>query len=114
MFKDAIVKDGKINFIINEPFAALYEIGLGNPKEWLLGQDSNLQPSGYKRPEISLGLGLSHRPSRLRGDGAPGASPGPFRGTSVRSSLCTFPTRQGRLGLGSGLPASHPAKGRLP
>ena len=29
---------------------------------WLPGQDSNLQPSGYKLPDISTGLGLSlHR-----------------------------------------------------
>ncbi len=26
---------------------------------WLPGQDSNLQPSGYKPPDISTGLGLS-------------------------------------------------------
>jgi hypothetical protein len=32
---------------------------------WLLGQDSNLQPAGYKCPGISPGLGLSlHLPHR--------------------------------------------------
>jgi hypothetical protein len=44
-------------------------------KVWLLGQDSNLEPSGYKRPEISSGLGLSHRPFRRSGLRASGASP---------------------------------------
>ena len=27
---------------------------------WLPGQDSNLQPRGYKGPRVSTGLGLSH------------------------------------------------------
>jgi len=36
--------------------------------EWLPGQDSNLQPSGYKLPDISIGPGLSLRPaSRMSG-----------------------------------------------
>jgi len=35
---------------------------LKNRSEWLPGKDSNLQPSGYKLPDISTGLGLSlHR-----------------------------------------------------
>jgi site-specific DNA recombinase len=28
--------------------------------DWLPGQDSNLQPRGYKGPRVSAGLGLSH------------------------------------------------------
>ena len=28
--------------------------------DWLPGQDSNLQPRGYKTPRVSAGLGLSH------------------------------------------------------
>ena len=36
--------------------------------EWLPGQDSNLQPSGYKLPDISIGPGLSlHPASRMSG-----------------------------------------------
>ncbi|HVR84117.1 MAG TPA: recombinase zinc beta ribbon domain-containing protein, partial [Planctomycetota bacterium] len=34
--------------------------------EWLPGQDSNLQPCGYKRPFFSEGLGLSHHPGGCR------------------------------------------------
>ena len=45
-------------------------------KLWLLGQDSNLQPSGYKRPGISSRLGLSLHPSRTIGLRVPGASAG--------------------------------------
>jgi len=48
-------------------------------KNWLLGQDSNLEPSGYKRPRVSSGLGLSHHPFRPADIGCralPPASPG--------------------------------------
>jgi len=38
-------------------------------ENWLLGQDSNLQPIGYKHPKISSGLGLSHHPSQNPGEG---------------------------------------------
>ena len=34
---------------------------------WLPGQDSNLQPSGYKLPDISTGLGLSLHPDPISG-----------------------------------------------
>jgi len=50
--------------------------GLCEPTNWLLGQDSNLQPSGYKCPRISPGLGLSHHPRQLPDGRVPGASPG--------------------------------------
>ena len=66
-------------FIYNQPFETFIEEGLikvdqeqmrqiclqtSKLKKWLLGQDSNLQPSGYKNPSISPGLGLSHHPLR--------------------------------------------------
>jgi hypothetical protein len=57
-------------------FAPLFKAKLYKRGEWLLGQDSNLQPSGYKRPKISSGLGLSLHPSRTVGLRVPGASPG--------------------------------------
>jgi hypothetical protein len=53
-------------------------------KEWLLGQDSNLQPSGYKRPGISPGLGLSLHPARIR---AEGAGRFPRNASAVRAAL---------------------------
>ncbi len=34
---------------------------------WLPGQDSNLRPIGYERPDISIGLGLSHHPPDNQG-----------------------------------------------
>jgi hypothetical protein len=37
------------------------------PDEWLPGQDSNLQPRGYKGPRVSTGLGLSHPRRRPAG-----------------------------------------------
>ena len=42
---------------------------------WLLGQDSNLEPSGYKRPKISSGLGLSLHPLQDTEGRVSGASP---------------------------------------
>jgi len=42
---------------------------------WLLGQDSNLEPSGYKRPGISSGLGLSLHPLQQTEGRVSGASP---------------------------------------
>jgi hypothetical protein len=47
---------------------------------WLLGQDSNLEPSGYKRPKISSGLGLSLHPLQQTEGRVSGASPGPGSG----------------------------------
>jgi site-specific DNA recombinase len=35
--------------------------------DWLPGQDSNLQPRGYKGPRVSAGLGLSHPRGRPAG-----------------------------------------------
>lgn len=54
---------------------------------WLPGSDSNQQPSGYKRPSIAAGLGLSHLPRKLRESGAKTRLIG--KGSSS-SSLCTF------------------------
>jgi len=34
---------------------------------WLLGQDSNLQPTGYISPRVSARNGLSHHPRGVRG-----------------------------------------------
>jgi hypothetical protein len=47
---------------------------------WLLGQDSNLEPSGYKRPKISSGLGLSLHPLQEAEGRVSGASPDPGSG----------------------------------
>ena len=58
---------------------------------WLPGTDSNRRPSGYKCPDISTRLGLSHHPSHIPGLRVSGASPGTVRSTSRSSSLCTFP-----------------------
>lgn len=44
-------------------------------EKWLPGQDSNLEPCGYERPDLSAGLGLSHHPH-----GVSGASGPPHRG----------------------------------
>lgn len=59
--------------------------------DWLPGTDSNRRLSGYKGPDISTRLGLSHHPSQMFGVWVSGASPGGFRSTSRSSSLCTFP-----------------------
>jgi len=67
IFRRLKVKGSYFAFFFYEPSASPYAMSLENPKEWLLGQDSNLQPSGYKRPKISSGLGLSLHPSRFRG-----------------------------------------------
>jgi hypothetical protein len=67
IFEKAVVEDGRFTFFVNEPFLSLHALSLGKSSGWLLGQDSNLQPSGYKRPKISSGLGLSLHPSRVRG-----------------------------------------------
>jgi len=69
IFEKVVVKEDHFAFYFNEPFASLYARTLENPKEWLLGQDSNLQPIGYKHPKISSGLGLSHHPSQNLGEG---------------------------------------------
>ncbi len=74
----------------------------------LPGLDSNQQPFDYKFPQVSLRLGLSHLRPQNSGVTEPGASL--LRGTSVRSSLCTFPTES--AGLGSGFPC--PLRRRLP
>jgi hypothetical protein len=42
---------------------------------WLPGTDSNRRPSGYKYPDISTRLGLSHHPSLTSGLRVSGASP---------------------------------------
>jgi len=42
---------------------------------WLPGTDSNRRPSGYKCPDISIRLGLSHHPSPTSGLRVSGASP---------------------------------------
>ncbi|HUU37211.1 MAG TPA: recombinase family protein [Candidatus Desulfaltia sp.] len=62
LFHEVVVKDGKFTFHVQEPFSSLYEIGFEKRNGWLLGQDSNLEPSGYKCPKISSGLGLSLHP----------------------------------------------------
>ncbi|HEY3475930.1 MAG TPA: hypothetical protein VGK56_15065, partial [Anaerolineales bacterium] len=50
------------------------EVKGGTPQEvptfgldWLPGQDSNLRPAGYKAPNLSTGLGLSHHPPEKQG-----------------------------------------------
>jgi len=45
---------------------ALFLPGATQRRIWLPGQDSNLQPCGYKRPFLSEGLGLSHHPGGCR------------------------------------------------
>jgi len=53
-------------------------------KKWLPGQDSNLQPIGYKGPGISPGLGLSLHPFPLLGrTRVSGASPAPYGRTRI-------------------------------
>jgi hypothetical protein len=61
---------------------------------WLPGTDSNRRLSGYKCPDISIRLGLSHHPSQIVGLRVSGASPGIPRSTSRSSSLCTFPEQR--------------------
>ncbi len=46
IFNKVVVTGDRFDFKLNEPFSFLYEMRLENPKDWLLGQDSNLQPSG--------------------------------------------------------------------
>jgi len=67
VFDRVVVTNERFDFHVREPFRSLYAMGLGKGSEWLLGQDSNLQPSGYKRPRVSSGLGLSLHPSRDKG-----------------------------------------------
>jgi len=45
-----------------KPFDIIAE-GL-SPLNWLPGRDSNPRPIGYKCPDISARLGLSHHPPR--------------------------------------------------
>jgi len=54
-----------VSNIANEKQKAAGVTSNGHFENWLLGQDSNLQPAGYKCPGISPGLGLSlHLPHR--------------------------------------------------
>jgi hypothetical protein len=42
VFKEVIIKEGKFQFRINQPFSALFEIPLENRGRWLGSKDSNL------------------------------------------------------------------------
>jgi hypothetical protein len=46
MFKKVVILNRKFDFTPNEVFAPLYGTRFLKRGEWLLGQDSNLQPSG--------------------------------------------------------------------
>ena len=84
----------------------------GLSENWLPGQDSNLQPRGYKGPHVSAGLGLSHprgrspRPAGWSpvGGGRFPRSRAPDRSTTGRSSLCTVPRAPVARRLRSGFP----------
>ena len=58
-------------------------------RSWLPGRDSNPRPIGYKCPDISARLGLSHHPSINNHDGCRALSRFYWLGSST-SSLCTF------------------------
>src|SRR5262249_9152725 len=61
----------------------------GPPPIWLPGQDSNLQPRGYKAPRVSAGLGLSHprgRPTGVAGGAGWGRVLPPVPGVDGRGS----------------------------
>jgi hypothetical protein len=52
--------DASIFLTYRKPFDIIAE-GLSHPN-WLPGRDSNPRPIGYKCPDISARLGLSHHP----------------------------------------------------
>ena len=80
---------------------------------WLPGTDLNRRPSGYKCPDISTRLGLSHHPSRILGMRVSGASP-PSLPRRVRAeALVSAPSlNSDSSGLGSGLPFSTSSEGQ--
>ena len=71
---------------------------------WLPGQDSNLQPIGYKGPGVSSGLGLSLHPSP-EGARVSGASPARISLGIRAFALVSAPSPPTAAGLGSGLPS---------
>jgi site-specific DNA recombinase len=74
---------------------------------WLPGTDSNCRPSGYKCPDISTRLGLSHHPSQFLGLRVSGASPPGFTRRVRAEALVSAPSLNIIYsGLGSGLPFS--------
>jgi len=75
--------------------------------DWLPGTDSNCRPSGYKCPDISTRLGLSHHPSQFLGLRVSGASPPEFTRRVRAEALVSAPSLNSHYsGLGSGLPFS--------
>jgi len=74
LLQNCEIYNGSLRFSLNYPFSAIFSYT--KSQNWLLGQDSNLQPSGYKSPKISFRLGLSHHPLRLTEGRVSGASPG--------------------------------------
>jgi hypothetical protein len=80
---------------------------------WLPGTDSDRRPSGYKCPDISTRLGLSHHPSRILGARVSGASPPSFSRRVRAEALVSAPSLNSYgLGLGSGLPFSASSEGQ--
>jgi len=89
---------GQTGPAVNRHRSARRRIETGVDGMWLLGQDSNLEPSGYKRPGISSGLGLSLHPLQQTEGGCRALPLSAAQGTSKRSSLCTFPDPSGPTG----------------
>jgi len=75
LFASVIIKDGKFLFNLDAPFDVLYK--LGNSKGWLLGQDSNLQPIGYKHSQNFFWAWTISSPVPSFGLRVSGASPRP-------------------------------------
>jgi|GEM_PF-6994989 len=80
---------------------------------WLPGTDSNCRPSGYKCPDISTRLGLSHHPSQFLGLRVSGASPPGLTRRVRAEALVSAPSLNSHYsGLGSGLPFSTTSGGQ--
>ena len=98
LFSNCLWKDDTLIPNYRKPFDTLAVTNAAHPKEkatsrmksglseiWLPGRDSNPRPIGYKCPDISARLGLSHHPP-MRMSGAIEVY---WVGSST-SSLCTF------------------------